>query len=201
MEGHAEKLVSGETNPKSFHYSSKESFHEKNYLPELKKGLAIAEQIEQLYGSPTDIEWAIKDGVFYVVQARPITSKIKEKEVYSSNTNLNENYPDPISPLLYSIARDSYYHFQKSVQVVSSPSEEIRKLKLVAMGRIFGCKNNYNMIRFKLFSASLSPIIESSHSTTFSYNRGKQEIKKDRRPAKLSFARVLILSLRWTETK
>ncbi len=79
VEGHAEKLVSGESNPKSFHYSSKESFHEKNYLPELKKGLAVAEQIEQLYGSPTDIEWAIKDGFFYVVQARPITSKIKEK--------------------------------------------------------------------------------------------------------------------------
>ena len=198
VEGHAEKLVSGESTPKSFHYSSKESFHEKDYLPELKKGLAIAEQIEQLYGSPTDIEWAIKDGVFYVVQARPITSKIKEKEVYWSNTNLNENYPDPISPLLYSIARDSYYYYFKNLsRLFRVPPEEIRKLETAYANviGIFGCKMYYNMSSIhEIFSASpFSQLLIKSFDNFVGYTAESKGIKKDF-PArqKLSFLKEFI---------
>ena len=31
-------------------------------------------KIEKLYGTPIDIEWAIKDRVLYLLQARPITT-------------------------------------------------------------------------------------------------------------------------------
>jgi phosphohistidine swiveling domain-containing protein len=198
VEGHAEKLVSGESTPKSFHYSSKESFHEKDYLPELKKGLAVAEQIEQLYGSPTDIEWALKDGVFYVVQARPITSKIKEKEVYWSNTNLNENYPDPISPLLYSIARDSYYHYFKNLSgLFRVPPEEIRKLETAYANviGIFGCKMYYNMSSIhEIFSASpFSQLLIKSFDNFVGYTAENKRVEKDF-PAgqKLSFLKEFI---------
>jgi pyruvate,water dikinase len=198
VEGHAEKLVSGESTPKSFHYSSKESLHEKNYLPNLKKGLDIAEQIEQFYGSPTDIEWAIKDDVFYVVQARPITSKIKEKEVYSSNTNLNENYPDPISPLLYSIARDSYYHYFKNLsKLFRVPPDEIRKLETAYANviGIFGCKMYYNMSSIhEIFSASpFSELLIRSFDNFVGYTAENRRIKKDF-PArqKLSFLKEFI---------
>src|SRR6266487_2818419 len=34
----------------------------------------IGEQIEKLYGRPMDIEWAMKNGQVFVVQARPITA-------------------------------------------------------------------------------------------------------------------------------
>jgi len=198
VEGHAEKLVSGESNPKSFHYSSKEAFHEKNYLPELKIGLAVAEQIEQFYGSPTDIEWAIKDGVFFVVQARPITSRVKEKEVYWSNTNLNENYPDPISPLLYSIARDSYYHYFKNLsRLFRVPPEEIRKLESAYANVIgvFGCKMYYNMSSIhEIFSASpFSQLLIKSFDNFVGYTAENKRIKKDS-PArqKLSFLKEFI---------
>jgi pyruvate,water dikinase len=30
--------------------------------------------IEKLYGLPQDIEWAREEGMFYIVQARPITT-------------------------------------------------------------------------------------------------------------------------------
>ena len=59
-------------------------------------------------GQDLDIEWVSKGNEIYLVQARPITVQNQNK-VHWTNTNLNENYPDPISPLLYSIARDSYY--------------------------------------------------------------------------------------------
>jgi pyruvate,water dikinase len=184
VEGHGEKLVSGESTPKSFHYSSKESIHEKDYLPELENGLAIAGQIEQLYGAPTDIEWAIKDGAFYVVQARPITSRSKEKEVYWSNTNLNENYPDPISPLLYSIARDSYYHYFKNLsKLFRVPPEEIRRLETAYANvvGIFGCKMYYNMSSIhEIFSASpFSEVLIKSFHNFVGYAAESERKKKD----------------------
>ena len=32
-----------------------------------------------------------------------------------SNANVNENFPQPISPLLYSIARAGYYHYFRNL--------------------------------------------------------------------------------------
>ena len=34
----------------------------------------ICKNIEDHYGKPQDIEWAFKDGKFYIVQSRPITT-------------------------------------------------------------------------------------------------------------------------------
>ena len=198
VEGHGEKLVSGEVVPKSFHYSSKESVQDKDFLPELKEGLVIAEQIERFYGSPTDIEWAIKEGIFYVVQARPITSKIKEKEVYWSNTNVNENYPDPISPLLYSIARESYYHYFKNLSKLFRVSpEEIRNLESAFANVIgvFGCKMYYNMSSIhQILSASpFSGLLIKSFDNFVGYTAENKSIRKDfGKGQKLSFIKEFI---------
>ncbi len=198
VEGHGEKLVSGEMTPRSFHYSSTESVPDKDYLPELKKGLAIAEQIEQFYGSPTDIEWALKEGVFYVVQARPITSKIKEKEVYWSNTNVNENYPDPLSPLLYSIAREAYYHYFKNLSKLFRVSaEEIRRLEPAYANVIgvFGCKMYYNMSSIhEILSASpFAELLIKSFDNFVGYSAESKSIRKDSGiRSKLSFIKEFI---------
>jgi phosphohistidine swiveling domain-containing protein len=73
----------------------------------------IGVQIEQLYGQPMDIEWAMRDGRVFVVQARPITAL--PEPVTSAATNIEwttpkpkgsywrssviELLPDPLSPL------------------------------------------------------------------------------------------------------
>jgi pyruvate,water dikinase len=198
VEGHGEKLVSGETTPRSFHYSSKEPPADKHFLPGLKTGLAIARQIEQFYGSPTDIEWALKDGVFYVVQARPITSQIKEMEVYWSNTNVNENYPDPISPLLYSIAREAYYHYFKNLsRLFRIPAEEIRRLESSYANVIgaFGCKMYYNMssIHEILSSSPFSDLLIKSFDNFVGYSAENKGTQKDfGLGTKLSFIKEFI---------
>jgi rifampicin phosphotransferase len=83
-------------------------------------------KIEQLFRSPQDIEWAIADNKFFVLQARPVTTHPSNQAVTISQselavpgddswdqqtepqaqpydlwtrTNLGENFPDPISPL------------------------------------------------------------------------------------------------------
>jgi phosphohistidine swiveling domain-containing protein/phosphoglycolate phosphatase-like HAD superfamily hydrolase len=77
-------------------------------------------QIEELYGMPMDIEWALADGAFAILQARPITAlpepavepltewpmpDPKGKYVRASIIDL---MPDPISPLFATVAFKAY---------------------------------------------------------------------------------------------
>ena len=70
-------------------------------------------------GKPQDIEWTIDGaGQCWFVQARPITASAAQRtdgSVLWSNANVNENFPDPISPLLYSVATAGYYHYFKNL--------------------------------------------------------------------------------------
>jgi phosphohistidine swiveling domain-containing protein len=79
-----------------------------------------ASRLERSFGAPQDIEWAMDGGnTLFIVQSRPITapvpwpdrpssSRSQAPAVHWSNANVNENYPDPVSPLLYSIATAGY---------------------------------------------------------------------------------------------
>jgi pyruvate,water dikinase len=79
-------------------------------------------EIERLFGAPQDIEWTLDaDNRVWIVQARPITVPFPRAaapdvdSVHWSNANVNENFPSPISPLLYSIARVGYYHYFRNL--------------------------------------------------------------------------------------
>jgi len=74
---------------------------------------------ERLFGMPQDIEWALDPaGRIWLVQARPITAQTSSacpssvrRLVVWSNANVNENFPDPISPLLYSVVAPGYTNY------------------------------------------------------------------------------------------
>lgn len=166
VEGHAEKLVSGEVNPMSFTASITSNTIVNNTPIPFKDGIKQAKKLEYFYGFPLDIEWAIKNNVFYIVQSRPITTNAKSKKIYWSNTNVNENYPDALTPLLYSIARDSYYHYFKNLsKLFQIPDAKIAALESSYANVIgaFGCKMYYNM-------SSIHEIISAS---PFSETLGK----------------------------
>ncbi len=64
----------------------------------------IAVRIEQLYQMPMDVEWALVDGKFYIVQARPITAlppdwSLPDPKALYSRSSLAEHTPSPVSPL------------------------------------------------------------------------------------------------------
>ncbi len=140
--GRGEALVAGEVTPEvlredlldSYPFPATELYEKSIYLKEK-------------FQKDLDIEWVTFQNELYFVQARPITTKVK-KRVFWSNTNLNENYPDPISPLLYSIARDSYYHYFKNLAGLLQLSEKaVRELEYDfsnAVG-IWGNRIYYNM--------------------------------------------------------
>jgi pyruvate,water dikinase len=79
-----------------------------------------AMRIELSFGAAQDLEWTIDaGGRLWLLQARPITAPAHAvgnvNAVHWSNANVNENFPEPITPLLYSIAREGYYHYFRNL--------------------------------------------------------------------------------------
>ncbi|MEI7512698.1 MAG: PEP/pyruvate-binding domain-containing protein [Candidatus Uhrbacteria bacterium] len=75
--GLGEALVSGTLKPQRqewFRTEAKPSISE----PDLTTALDQSLNIEKLFGHPQDIEWAIQNGVWYVLQSRPITTISKQ---------------------------------------------------------------------------------------------------------------------------
>jgi phosphohistidine swiveling domain-containing protein len=79
-------------------------------------------QIEELYGVPMDIEWALADGAFAIVQARPITAlpeealvpeleappaiewKLPNPKGQYMRTSVADFMPNPVSPLFETLS-------------------------------------------------------------------------------------------------
>src|SRR5215217_1601346 len=75
--------------------------------------------IAELYETPQDIEWALGDGEFFVVQARPITAlpepmadpptnwSVPDPKGFYVRASIVEQLPDPLSPLFADLAYGS----------------------------------------------------------------------------------------------
>jgi len=129
--GFGDRLVAGEVNPGRFTIARTDFRAVVHALPEQasltgtgtipdvcqlealgRTGLAL----ERAFGGPQDIEWAIDDrGQLFFFQSRPITTPTEPSGVLWSNANVNENFPAPISPLLYSIASRGYYYYFRNL--------------------------------------------------------------------------------------
>jgi pyruvate,water dikinase len=116
--------------------------------------LSLSLGLERLLGGPQDIEWAIDEsGTLWIVQARPITcvsaaAREPESPRYWSNANVNENFPAPISPLLYSIASTGYYHYFRNLGLAFGVSRRrIRAMDHALQGIIgvHGARMYYNL--------------------------------------------------------
>ena len=84
----------------------------------------IGVRIEDLYGQPMDIEWALRDGRVFVVQARPITAlpepaagppvtqaaewKLPNPKGQYYRASVIELLPDPLSPLFATLGLPAY---------------------------------------------------------------------------------------------
>jgi rifampicin phosphotransferase len=76
-------------------------------------------RIEELYGSPQDIEWALSEGELFILQARPITAlpepeadpptdwSVPDPKAMYVRASIVEQMPDPLSPLFADLADGS----------------------------------------------------------------------------------------------
>ncbi len=172
VKGAGEQLVSGKVTPKNFSVTENQVAKQ---MPFNAKLLNLqSTQLKEFYGCHLDIEWVAKSDEIYFVQARPITVKTTSK-VHWTNTNLNENYPDPISPLLYSIARDSYYHYFKNISgLLQIHPDTIRSLEYDFSNSvgIWGNRIYYNMtsIHNILSSSPLKDYFKEAFNQFVGYN-------------------------------
>ncbi|MEM3050280.1 MAG: PEP/pyruvate-binding domain-containing protein [Thermoplasmata archaeon] len=60
-------------------------------------------RIERLFGRPQDIEWAIADGVLYILQSRPITVQVRTDGALWTRAYGDEYWADATSPLFFSL--------------------------------------------------------------------------------------------------
>lgn len=156
--GFGDKLVSGKINPGRFEISKKDFSYDMISYPEaspspqpypppsesvIKELGRMALALENKYRAHQDIEWTVDtEGRLYILQTRPVTTALvnqsqnHEKLTVWSNVNVNENYPAPITPFLFSIAKKGYYYYfrnlgksfgisEKIVQSMDQPLSEI----------------------------------------------------------------------------
>jgi len=83
-----------------------EKRHQETLSPDLVRTVAEwAVKAEDHFGSPQDVEWAITDGQFYLLQSRPITTMGRQeigrdvKGQYVLVKFMAENFTDPLTPL------------------------------------------------------------------------------------------------------
>ena len=73
----------------------------------------LGRDIAHSYQTPMDIEWCLKDGLFYILQARPVTSlppvnSDDDDVVVWDNSNIQESYCGVTTPLTFSFANRAY---------------------------------------------------------------------------------------------
>src|SRR5918998_5535067 len=116
------RVISRETADKELMTVYSEGGTEERPVPEARRREAVLDdeaaaalarygaRIEEHYGAPQDIEWALADGGFFIVQARPITNlppqppaDVRWEPPYPGSAwwrrQVVENLPEPLSPL------------------------------------------------------------------------------------------------------
>lgn len=120
------------------------------------------------YCTEYDIEFAIKNDILYVLQARPITSlKYDAPVIILDNSNIVESYPGITLPLTQSFIREAYYqvfknlllHLTREPDSVQRIDGTLRHMVDMANGRIYyRISNWYDVLLFLPFCSRLIPI-------------------------------------------
>jgi pyruvate,water dikinase len=107
----------------------------------------LGAEIEALYGDPRDIEWALADGHFAIVQARPITAlpepmaeppeewPLPDPKGHYMRTSIVDLMPDPLTPLFGSMVVPAISHGIRSVldQMIGGAPPELLSNYLVTI--------------------------------------------------------------------
>ncbi|MCT2584295.1 PEP/pyruvate-binding domain-containing protein [Actinophytocola gossypii] len=111
--GLGDTLVGGEVTPDTAVVSGGRVTSRTNPLLDEARALelaALGRRIEELYGLPVDVEWALHDGRVAVLQARPVTT-MRESwndsllgDYMWTSANLGEGIPSVMTPATWSVA-------------------------------------------------------------------------------------------------
>lgn len=118
--------------------------------PEAARVAELARRAEAWAGRPQDIEWARENGVFYLLQSRPITTLAGRADPDAAlnvwdNSNIAESYNGVTTPLTFTFARNAYEHvYREFCHLLSVPPR-----KIAGEDRMFG--NLLGLIRGRVY--------------------------------------------------
>lgn len=119
----------------------------------------LALKIEEYYHFPQDVEWAIKNGIVYLLQSRPITTPIRNGVGTLwlwDNSNIVESYGGLTMPLTFGFAHYVYHQvYVQFCEVLMVPYPHIRQMDhfLKNMLGLFYGRVYYNLLNwYKLTS-------------------------------------------------
>lgn len=128
----------------------------------------VGKQVEEIFGHPMDIEYAIQGDDVYILQARPITTINKNHHrIILDNSNIVESYPGISLPLTQSFVKEVYGLVFKSCIDLLTDSKSIKiQLEQVlenmvdtANGRIYyRIENWYEVLNILPFSKKIIPV-------------------------------------------
>jgi len=150
---------------KNFYYETQPS----SPLPEpllAEKIFSLAGELEKRFCKPLDIEFAVKNGEVFLLQARPVTT-LGEPSVVLDNSNIVESYPGITLPLTDSFVREAYYGVFRSLaarclknkRLLAGYDNELRNMVAGANGRMYYQINNwYAVLGFLPMSEKIIPM-------------------------------------------
>ena len=127
----------------------------------------LSERIKEVLGDLLDIEYAVKDGNIYILQARDITTLNAEDPTILDNSNIVESYPNLSLPLTISfvdmvyagVFRGLSYRVLKNKNELAKREDVIANMTGHANGRIYyKISNWYTVIKFLPFSKKIIPV-------------------------------------------
>lgn len=115
-----------------------------------------------------DIEYAVRDGQIYILQARPVTTLgPADRAVILDNSNIVESYPGITLPLTQSFIREAYYRVFRRVLLrlthepgtVAALEDILRNMVDAVNGRVYyRISNWYDVILLLPFSRRIIPV-------------------------------------------
>ena len=171
--GLGEGIVSSKVDTTSYYYNltdricyfeGKEDLLDQDKIEEL---IGISNKMKAIFGEYLDIEFAVKSGVIYILQVRPITTLKTSDPLIMDNSNIVESYPGISSPLTTSFVDLVYSGVFKGVcRRVLKNDKELNKHEDVFLnmtghvnGRVYyKISNWYTVIKFLPMSKKIIPV-------------------------------------------
>lgn len=120
---------------------------------DLRRVCRLGLRVEAHLGGPQDVEWAMDDGGrLFVLQARPVTTGVaprSHREVLWTRRFVGERFPDPLTPLAWSLVEPLLDHFIAYPKVQARLLGGGPALRLVH-GRVYLNASVFPHLAFKL---------------------------------------------------
>jgi rifampicin phosphotransferase len=141
-------------------------------------------KIEDHYGAPQDIEWALADGEFAIVQSRPITAlpepmadpptdwSVPDPKAMYARASIVEQMPDPLSPLFADLIEGAV------VRSLRKLMDEFQGRQVLREGDLgFPTINGYAYYYYKL-AAMWHVLAKSPAGFRFLMGSGERSVRK-----------------------